>query len=145
MASPGLHHEVMLKMRAKRDAKLEGEILAWIAELTGEPTPKGEYEAVLKDGVLICKLMEKIQPGSIGKINQATDGKDLTHFKMVENISKFLNAILAYGVPELDIFKADDLVDHRNIPAVTSTICALGRTVSDAQRVISLSSLLVSL
>ena len=77
--------------------------------------------------------MEKIQPGSIGKINQATGGKDLSHFKMVENISKFLNAILAYGVPELDIFKADDLVDHRNIPAVTSTICALGRTVSDFQ------------
>lgn len=77
--------------------------------------------------------MEKIQPGSIGKINQATGGNDLSHFKMVENISKFLNAILAYGVPELDIFKADDLVDHRNIPAVTSTICALGRTVSDVQ------------
>ena len=48
MASPGLHHEVLLKMRAKRDAKLEGEILAWIAEITGETIPKGEYEAVLK-------------------------------------------------------------------------------------------------
>lgn len=74
--------------------------------------------------------MEKIQPGSIGKINQPTGNNELTHFKMVENISKFLNAISAYGVPELDIFKADDLVDHRNIPAVTSAIVALGRTVS---------------
>lgn len=145
MASPGLHHEVLLKMRAKRDAKLEGEILAWIAEITGETIPKGEYEAVLKDGVLICKLMEKIQPGSIGKINQATGGNDLSHFKMVENISKFLNAILAYGVPELDIFKADDLVDHRNIPAVTSTICALGRTVSNANNFVFISLFLKSL
>ena len=49
MASPGLHHEVLLKMRAKRDAKLEGEILAWIAEITGETIPQNrEYESVLK-------------------------------------------------------------------------------------------------
>ena len=44
--------------------------------------------------------MEKIKPGSIGKINQPTGGNELSHFKMVENISKFLNAILAYGVLE---------------------------------------------
>lgn len=48
MASPGLHHEVLLKMRAKRDPKLEGEILEWIAELTGEKIPSGTYEDVLK-------------------------------------------------------------------------------------------------
>lgn len=109
---------------------MEGEILQWINELTGETIPKGTYEEVLRDGVLICKLMEKIQPGSIGKINQAPSGGELSHFKKVENISKFLEAILKYGVPEGDIFKADDLVDHRNIPQVTNTICALGRTVS---------------
>lgn len=45
---PGLHHQVLLKMQAKRDPKLESEILNWIAEKTGEKIPSGTYEEVLR-------------------------------------------------------------------------------------------------
>lgn len=71
--------------------------------------------------------MEKIKPGSIGKINERQGDNEVAHFKKVENISKFLTAIGKFGINELDIFKADDLVDHRNIPQVTTTICSLRR------------------
>ena len=37
--------------------------------------------------------MEKIKPGSIGKINEAVGGNEPSHFKKVENISKFLNGM----------------------------------------------------
>ena len=41
-------------MRAKRDAKLESDILQWISEITGEKIDiNGKYEEILKDGILI--------------------------------------------------------------------------------------------
>lgn len=36
----------------------------------------------------------------------------------------------AYGVPDIDVFQTVDLYERRNIPQVTQSICALGRTVS---------------
>jgi hypothetical protein len=70
--------------------------------------------------------MEKLQPGSIGKYNE----KPGHHFKAMENVSKYLKAITDFGVPELDIFKSDDLLDKRNIPQVTNSLVAVGRSVS---------------
>ena len=68
--------------------------------------------------------MNKLKPGSIPKIN-TTGGQ----FKMMENINKFQQAIRAYGVPDIDVFQTVDLYERRNIPQVTQSICALGRTV----------------
>lgn len=42
------------------------------------------YEDALQDGVLLCKLMNKLAPGSVNKINPGGTG----HFKMVENLNK---------------------------------------------------------
>lgn len=49
---------------------------------------------------------------------------------MMENINKFQSAMKAYGVPDIDVFQTVDLYERRNIPQVTQSICALGRTVS---------------
>ena len=49
---------------------------------------------------------------------------------MMENINKFQTAIKIYGVPDIDVFQTVDLYERRNIPQVTQSIMALGRTVS---------------
>ena len=36
----------------------------------GEPLPKGDFGEILKDGVILCKLMNKIQPGSVKKFKE---------------------------------------------------------------------------
>jgi len=55
----------------------------WIEAVLGEKFPPGEaYEDVIRDGQVLCKLMNKISPGSIPKIN-STGGQ----FKMMENIN----------------------------------------------------------
>ena len=36
----------------------------------GEPLPSGDFGEVLKDGVVLCKLMNKLQPGSIKKFKE---------------------------------------------------------------------------
>lgn len=68
-----------------RNPEQEKEILEWIEAVLEEPLPKGEYEEILKDGVLLCKLMNKISPGSVAKFK--TSGPA---FLLMENVAAFL-------------------------------------------------------
>ena len=89
----------------------------------GEKLPAGNFEDVLRDGTILCKLILKLLPGSVPKIN--TSGGQ---FKFMENINHFQTACRRYGVPDVDVFQTVDLYERRNIPAVTQCIMALGRT-----------------
>lgn len=122
-AAYGLSAQVANKIAGKRDPALEAEVLAWIEAVLGEKLPAGSFEDVLKDGIILCKLAEKLMPGSVPKIN--TSGGQ---FKFMENINHFQTACRRYGVPDVDVFQTVDLYEKRNIPAVTQCIMALGRT-----------------
>ncbi|XP_035224122.1 muscle-specific protein 20-like, partial [Stegodyphus dumicola] len=113
---------ISFQIAAKRDKQLEAEVLEWIQEILGEPLPNGPYEEILRDGIILCKLMNQLSPGIIKKIN--TSGGQ---FKMMENINKFQEAAKKYGVAEIDVFQTVDLWERRNIPQVTQCIMALGR------------------
>jgi hypothetical protein len=92
----------------------------------GAKFPPGEsYEDALKDGIILCKLINKLKPNAVAKIN--TSGGQ---FKMMENINLFQKALKDYGVPDLDVFQTVDLWEQKDIAQVTSTIFALGRAVS---------------
>ncbi|KAG8227713.1 hypothetical protein J437_LFUL007995 [Ladona fulva] len=81
------------------------------------------FEDSLRDGILLCKLMNKLQPGIIAKVNLS--GGD---YKMMDNISQFQKACVKYGVPDVDLFQTVDLWEKKNIVNVTMTIFAVGRT-----------------
>ena len=124
--APGLHVEVAKAMFAKRNPELEEKVLKWIGEIIGEKVPKYQgtpYEEALADGVFLCKLMEKLNPGSVRNI----DLEPKHAFKMVENVAKFLRAAQKFGVPEDDLFQTVDLVEKKNVPQVTATIVAVAR------------------
>ena len=92
----------------------------------GAKFPPGEsYEDALKDGIILCKLMNKLKPGAIPKIN--TSGAS---FKLMENINLFQKATKEYGVADLDVFQTVDLWEQKDISQVTMTLFALGREVS---------------
>lgn len=97
-------------------------MLEWISAVLGQKLPTGRYEDVLRDGIVLCHLMNKLSPGSVSKIQ--TGGG---HFKLRENIERFQKAAKAYGVPEEEIFQTTDLYDMRNIAQVTLSLYALGR------------------
>ncbi|XP_044743751.1 muscle-specific protein 20-like [Chrysoperla carnea] len=108
----------------KRDLEQEAEAQHWIEIVTGERFPPGvPYEDALRDGILLCKLMNKLKPGIIQKIN--VSGGD---YKMMDNLSQFQKACVKYGVPDVDLFQTTDLWDKKNISLVTTTIFAIGRT-----------------
>lgn len=62
---------------------MEKEAQEWMESILGRKFPAGEaLDDVLKDGQVLCELMNKISPGSIPKVN--TSGGQ---FKMMENIN----------------------------------------------------------
>ena len=67
-----------------RNKEQEGEILQWIQEVTEQKLPSQPYEDVLRDGVVLCNLINKIAPGSVKKI-QAKG----TNFQLMENIQRY--------------------------------------------------------
>lgn len=71
------------QIAGKRNPEQEREAQEWIESILGKKFPPGEtFEDVLKDGQVLCHLMNKISPGSVPKIN-STGGQ----FKMMENIN----------------------------------------------------------
>jgi len=107
----------------ERKPEQEKEVMDWIEAVMGEPLPKGEYEEVLKNGVVLCKLMNKISPGAIAKFKESGPA-----FLLMENVQSFLKAIKTYGVSDEEVFQTPDLFEARNIPQVTLCLYALART-----------------
>lgn len=71
------------QLAGKRSPEQEREAQEWIESILGKKFPPGEtFEDVLKDGQVLCHLMNKLSPGSVPKIN-TTGGQ----FKMMENIN----------------------------------------------------------
>ena len=64
---------------AEYDVELASEATAWIKEVVGEGDFKSNNSAdvqeALKDGVLLCKLINVLQPGSVEKINTSSKAK----------------------------------------------------------------------
>ncbi|KAI8440237.1 hypothetical protein MSG28_001616 [Choristoneura fumiferana] len=105
---------IALKLASKRDPEREKECQGWVETVLGAKFPPSEaFEDVLKDGTVLCQLINKLKPGSVNKIN--TSGG---HFQA---------AIRAYGVADIDVFQTVDLWEKKDIAQVVSTLYALGR------------------
>jgi len=76
----------------------------------------------LKNGVLLCNLINVIKPGSVKKINTSKMA-----FKQMENINNFLSSCEALGCKKLDLFQTVDLYEGTNPNQVINGIVALGR------------------
>ncbi|XP_014209280.1 muscle-specific protein 20 [Copidosoma floridanum] len=116
-----LERQVRAKILAKRDPQQEKEAQEWIEAIIGRKF-SSPFEDYLRDGQVLCELINKIQPGCISKIN--TSGGE---FKMMENINKFQKAIKDYGVPDIDVFQTVELWEKKDIGQVITTLFALGR------------------
>ena len=123
----GLSAEVKGKLDSKYSLEREKEALNWVEAVMGERLFPGVQGAdavheKLKDGVILCKLINKIRPGSVKNINSSKMA-----FKMMENIGFFLSACMALGMQKLDLFQTVDLYENQNMTQVIDGIHALGR------------------
>ncbi|KTG35042.1 hypothetical protein cypCar_00042704, partial [Cyprinus carpio] len=103
----------------KYDLQKEDELRHWIEDVTGMPIGEN-FQMGLKDGVILCELINKLQPGSIKKTNHSK-----LNWHKLENLGNFIKAILAYGLKPNDIFEANDLFENGNMTQVQTTLLAL--------------------
>jgi len=125
----GLTAELENKKAAKFDPDLANELFEWMALCL--PNERGQLKTVekiqdvtdaLKNGVILCKLVNVIKPNSVKKINTNKQA-----FKEMENISNFLTACESFGCRKTDLFQTVDLYEAGNIPQVINGIQSLGR------------------
>lgn len=109
----------------QRDRAKESQILLWIWNVLDEVNMT-DYDLYLRDGIILCRLIDAIKPGSIqGKLASATN-KDKRR-----NIEWFLRSCEAYGVPTEVLFEPEDLLFMRHMPRVTRCLFALGKKVDE--------------
>ncbi|NXO16112.1 CNN1 protein, partial [Oriolus oriolus] len=112
------------QLAQKYDPQRERELRAWIEGSTGRRIGDNFMDG-LKDGVILCELINKLQPGSVPKVNEP-----IQNWHKLENIGNFLRAITRYGVKPHDIFEANDLFENTNHTQVQSTLIALASQVT---------------
>jgi len=104
---------------------------AWMAEVLGIAPPpeaadvEGHHallHAWLRSGELLCELINKLQPGTISRVSSSA-----MPFKQMENISNYIEACAALGVPNQDCFRSVDLFEGKDLRAVVRNIHSLGR------------------
>lgn len=117
--SYGLSAEVRNRLAQKYDPQKEAELQVWIEEVTGMSIGP-DFQKGLKDGVILCELMNKLKPKSIPKINVSKQ-----NWHQLENLSNFIKAMSAYGMKSLDLFEANDLFENGNMTQVQVSLLGL--------------------
>ncbi|KAL2087808.1 hypothetical protein ACEWY4_016636 [Coilia grayii] len=86
--------------------------------------PEGFLQASLKDGVVLCKLLERLRPGSVEKICQEPRNDS----DCLSNIREFLKGCAAFRV---ETFEANDLFQGQNFTKVLNSLVALNTATAD--------------
>ncbi|KIK98194.1 hypothetical protein PAXRUDRAFT_71369, partial [Paxillus rubicundulus Ve08.2h10] len=85
----------------------------------GEERERKLFCEALRDGVVLCQLMNKHPPSISLRVDPREDG-----LKPTSNITKFLAACSSHGIPSDDLFYCDDLIE-----ATPETLCRVARTI----------------
>jgi len=127
----GLSRECQMKAQAKFSLERAEEAMSWMEavlgrSLTVEASNDGlrdqlDFAAVLKDGVVLCELINKLSPNAVRKINASP-----TPFKQRENLELILKGCETFGLKSQDLFQVNDLYEHKNLYMVVDCIFALG-------------------
>ncbi|KAF2354364.1 Calponin domain [Trinorchestia longiramus] len=126
----GLAAETHAKVNAKYDEGQAEQVLEWIKEVLKEDiNTSGDadnFYEILKDGQVLCRLINTLKPGSVKKIQTSSMA-----FKCMENINGFVTGAKACGVSDTEVFQTVDLWERQNLNSVVICLQALGRKGSN--------------
>ncbi|XP_059356064.1 rho guanine nucleotide exchange factor 7a isoform X1 [Carassius carassius] len=86
--------------------------------------PDGFLQSSLRDGVVLCRLLERLRPGTTDKIYQ--DPKNDS--ECLSNITEFLKGCAVFRV---EPFEAGDLFQGHNFSRVLTTLVVLNKVTAD--------------
>jgi hypothetical protein len=118
-----LDKEVQAKLAAKWNQDKADEARAWVEAITGKSftgSDKDAWVASLKDGELLCTLINAIKSGS-AKYKASTMA-----FGQRENITQYLDGCRKLGQKDVDLFVTQDLYEGDNLVLVVDQLHALG-------------------
>ena len=102
----------------------EDVLVAWVEAVTGT-TVEGGIEAGLRDGVVLCELLNCYETGLVRRVNRSR-----MPFKQRENISFFLSACSKrLGIMSGDLFTTSDLYEAKNMKQVWHTMEIIARAL----------------
>ncbi|VVB03624.1 unnamed protein product [Arabis nemorensis] len=123
--------------RAEEAASRRYEAANWLRKMVGvvgakdlpaEPTEEG-FRLGLRSGIILCKVLNKVQPGAISKVVESpcdailvADGAPLSAFQYFENVRNFLVAIQEMGFPT---FEASDLEQGGKASRIVNCVLAI--------------------
>ncbi|KAM9454584.1 rho guanine nucleotide exchange factor 7b [Clarias gariepinus] len=82
--------------------------------------PESFLQTSLRDGVVLCRLLERLRPGSLLTVFQEPKSDS----ECLSNIREFLRACASYRV---ETFEADDLFHGQNFTKVLNSLVALNK------------------
>lgn len=108
----GMDKELQEAQEASYDIGLEVAVLDWLEATTGLPVDY-LYES-LRDGVVLCRLINKIRPNMIPRISESLSSAGVG-LQARENVKNYLRACEALGVKKTELFIPSDLCE-RQVP-----------------------------
>ena len=123
----GLDKDLAEKAAAKYDPAAENACRVWIEAVTGDKLGESSLQEELKNGVVLCSLINAIKPG----LTKPPSTSKMP-FKQMENISMYLDGCTKLGVPSFSSFQTVSLFENKDMGSVLNNIQALG---SAAQKV----------
>jgi len=99
-------------------------LLHWIERLT-QWNFRLPFHQEIKDGVVLCQLINMIKPDTIKKVH--TDTKVV--YRHIENIKNFIDSAIAFGVRPSLCFDSLDLYEFVDIGKVVTCIHALSDSI----------------
>jgi len=131
--SYGLSRECQMKSQAKFSLERAKEAISWVEAVLGRKLEfrsndhgnvmrdQLDFACVLKDGLVLCELINILCPNAVKKVNLPT-----ATFKQRENLELFLKGCETYGLKSQDLFQVNDLYEHKNLYMVVDCIFGLG-------------------
>ncbi len=131
-----LYLNFQFQSQAKFSVEMAQQALTWIEAVLGQPldnlpdgaaglSDQADFGAALKDGRVLCNLINAIHPGAVKKVNTMN-----APFKQRENIEMYLKGCEAYGLKTQDLFQVNDLYESKNLYMVVDNLFSLGGLVS---------------
>eukprot|EP01124_Arcella_intermedia_P024216 TRINITY_DN4024_c0_g1_i1.p1 TRINITY_DN4024_c0_g1~~TRINITY_DN4024_c0_g1_i1.p1 ORF type:complete len:1167 (+),score=412.47 TRINITY_DN4024_c0_g1_i1:425-3502(+) len=121
--------ELEIKQQLKYTPELAKAVKDWINGVLEAEVVKGNIGEALKSGVILCNLVNKLMPNSVGSIYEGS-----LQSRQMTNISAYLGAAEKFHrlySRNVILFEVSDLTEQKNIMAVLTSIESLAKAVQD--------------
>jgi hypothetical protein len=117
-----------MNLNEEKQSCEEIEIREWMNEILQEKLHEGPLSEILKDGVVLCNLINTVL-GNDSFIELKCPSKSALSFFQMENIAYFIEKARIVGVPDSENFQTIDLYENKNMKQVYTCIYSLSRNL----------------